>query len=110
MAARVYSLRIFAHASLVSSGGKVGPVVPTGMIYILRDVDLWESTGGSAAMVIWSGALGVLGQFVSPPSSAPSRNIQWSGRQVYEEGEQVGFQVQSGTWAITASGYQLSLP
>jgi len=34
----------------------------------------------------------------------------WRGRQVYSPGEQIGFEVVSGTWAIMASGYQLTLP
>lgn len=34
----------------------------------------------------------------------------WRGRQVFAQGEQIGFEVEAGLWAIACSGYQLTLP
>lgn len=106
----VYSLRIFGHGGLVASAGTVGPIVPDSFIYVVRDIDVVEETGvGTPAMVVKNQTLGFLTVF-SRPSGDPTGHYQWQGRQVYGPGEQVGFEVFSGTWAIACSGYQLTLP
>lgn len=106
----VYSIRIFGDASLVSSAGVVGPIVPDGLVYVLRDVDAVNiSATVPASMEIRSQAEGVL-WFPQRNASTDPINWQWRGRQVYNTGEQVGFVVLNGTWSIAASGYQLTLP
>lgn len=110
MARDVYSIRIFASASLTASSGIVGPVVPADFVYVLRDVDAVELTGsGTGAFQIIAQTLGVLYAFQRGATLA-SAVAQWRGRQVYGPGEKVGFEVVTGTWSIAASGYQLSLP
>lgn len=110
MAQAVYSLRIFAHASLSSAGGLVGPVVPSGFIYVLRDVDVFESSGTRpVTMVVNNPLAGVLVAFELAAGTV-NGSLPWRGRQIYSPGERVGFQAFSGTWAIMASGYQLTLP
>lgn len=106
----VYSLRIFAHASLTSSAGTVGPIVPSGFVYVLRDVDAFENTSSAGAFFDVKNPLGGnLVQFQT--GSAPVTQYHaWRGRQVFSEGEQVGFLAVNGQWAIMASGYQLTLP
>jgi hypothetical protein len=106
----VYSLRIFGHASLTSAGGRVGPVVPDGLVYVLRDIDVYELTGaGGTLMNVYNQLEGLLVEWVGG-TTAEQRAFAWRGRQVYAPGEQVGFNVVAGTWAIAASGYQLTLP
>lgn len=110
MARDVYSLRIFATASLTAASGTVGPHVPAGFIYVLRDIDVVEISGsGTGVMQVQAQTLGVLWVF-QRGSTLASAYGSWRGRQVYAEGEQVGFTVGSGTWSIAASGYQLTLP
>lgn len=110
MARAVYSLRIFSAGGLTSSAGVVGPTVPNNFLYVLRDIDVFELSGSaSAGMVVLNPTLGFL-VFFSGPLEPVTRSYAWRGRQVYSPGEQVGFQVQNGTWAIMASGYQLTLP
>lgn len=110
MARDVYSLRIFATGGLTNAAGLVGPVVPAGFVYVLRDIDVVEISGTAPAIMqvespvvapLWNATRTVTGGVV---------NAAWRGRQVYAEGEQVGFFAFSGTWAICASGYQLTLP
>lgn len=110
MALPVYSLRIFAHASLVTSAGTVGPVVPAGFVYVLRDVDVFEETGAQGVTLSVVNPLGGYLTVFLTGSTLQSRVQQWRGRQVYHPGEQVGFFAGSGQWAIMASGYQLTLP
>ena len=110
MARDVYSLRIFATGALTSSAGVVGPIVPAGLVYVLRDVDLFETTGAAGTFAqILSPVAGVLALFAGQ-AEPTTRSYPWRGRQVYAVGERVGFEVVSGTWSITASGYQLTLP
>src|SRR5579864_3139287 len=106
----VYSIRIFATGGLTAAAGTVGPTVPAGLVYVLRDIDAYETTGTVGAnFVVLNQTRGWLWGGFRATSSA-LETPQWRGRQVYAEGEQVGFLVGSGTWAIAASGYQLTLP
>lgn len=110
MARAIYSLRIFSAGSLTSTAGLVGPIVPANLIYILRDVDVFDLSGAAgAAMLVMNPTSGFL-TFFWGQKEPLTRSYAWRGRQVYNPGERVGFQVQAGTWAIMASGYQLTLP
>lgn len=106
----VYSIRIFGHASLTSAAGIVGPVVPSGLVYVVRDIDVFNNSAATTDLLnVRNQLLGPLTQFQGGTTVA-TRIGQWRGRQVYGPGEQVGFQVFAGTWAIACSGYQLTLP
>ena len=110
MARTVYSLRIFAHAGLSPAGSPVGPTVPTGLLYVVRDIDAFSNTGAVGDdLVAFSPVAGVLWRARLAASGNP---LIWTfrGRQVYAEGETVGFQSLQGTWSVTCSGYQLTLP
>lgn len=110
MARDVYSLRIFADATLTAAAGKVGPLVPDGLVYVVRDIDVCEVSGTRPAnLEVFNQALGIL-VFINIAVGNDAGNFAWRGRQVFAPGEQVGFQVLSGTFAIAVSGYQLSLP
>lgn len=106
----VYSQRIFATGLLVSSVGRVGPVVPAGEVWILRDIDAVEFTGTRPASVFAYNQVGGLMWSIAAQPSDVAGYFAWRGRQVYNEGEQVGFSVGAGTWAIGASGYLLTAP
>jgi hypothetical protein len=110
MAQPVYSQRLYAHASQTSADGTLGPVVPAGFVYVLRDVDLFCSSG-LVNDVLWieNQVGGILIQCIVT-SSPFNTDFAWRGRQVYAPGETVGFQVGTGTWAVAASGYALTLP
>lgn len=110
MARDVYSIRIFATASLTASSGKVGPVVPPGLVYVVRDIDAYESSGIANANMVLLGQTGGIIWNPTRGSSTGVINPQWRGRQVYQDGEQVAFEVGLGTWSISCSGYQLTLP
>jgi hypothetical protein len=106
----VYSLRIFAHGGLTNAGGTVGPVVPNGLLYVVRDITVQRgSSGASDNLIVFNQVTGVLLNIVVGDLDAGG-GFQWQGRQVYNTGEQVGFHAFVGTWAVACSGYQLTLP
>lgn len=110
MSANVYSLRIFGHGGLSPAGGEVGPVVPAGFIWVVRCIDVVEPTGTRpASLFVFNANLGLLWS-VNSPAGDVTGHYQWQGRQVYAEGEKIGFQSGSGTWSVSCSGYQLTLP
>jgi len=110
VAAPVYSIRIFAAGNLTPAAGLVGPVVPDGFVYVLRCIDVVELTGAPVKqMHVINQVGGILWDFQYLSSSTVG-DYQWRGRQVYNVGEQVGFQADSGQWSVAASGYQLTLP
>lgn len=110
MAAYVYSLRIFASGGLSPGAGTVGPIVPAGLVYIVRDIDAFDNSAGSSDnLVVFNQVGGVLVSWIGP-SIASIGGYQWRGRQVYNEGEQVAVRSFVGTWTIAISGYQLTLP
>lgn len=110
MARDVYSLRIFAHASLTSGAGTVGPTVPAGLVYVVRDIDVVRSTTGASEQLDFFNPLGGVLWNVVPGVLDAGANGHWRGRQIFSEGEQVGVRAFSGTWAVMVSGYQLTLP
>jgi hypothetical protein len=110
MARDVYSIRIFSTGGLTSAAGTVGPVVPAGLVYVLRDMDAVEITGATSAQLeVLNPTLQPL-WFINTANPQIAANFQWRGRQVFGPGEQVGFHAFSGAWSLMASGYQLTLP
>jgi hypothetical protein len=110
LAQQLYSLAIFSEGTIIGSTGVVGPVVPAGFVYVVRDIVAFELTGATGAGLLWNGSADQIIRQWLVTSDSESRNVHWTGRQVYAEGEQVGFQVETGTWNVMASGYQLTLP
>lgn len=108
--ATVYSLRIAAFGSLTAGTGVVGPIVPAGLIYVVRDIDAYEHTGVTDSNLFLKNAIGGFLTGFIIDSAHPTNLFSWRGRQVYSEGEQVAILVGSGTWDIQVSGYQLTLP
>lgn len=110
MARVVYSQRLFAVQALTNAAGVVGPVVPAGVIWVLRDLDIVVEAGATGNNMGVKNQVGGLLAFFSVGTATPGPNFAWRGRQIYAVGEQIGFEVFSGTWDIAASGYQLTLP
>jgi hypothetical protein len=106
----VYSLRIFAAGSLTNGVGTVGPIVPDGLVYIVRDMDAFSDTAGATDNLVVFNQLGGILWDLQGSLQPQGGNWQWRGRQVYNEGEQVAVRAFVGTWAIAISGYQLGLP
>jgi hypothetical protein len=110
MAQPVYSLRLFAHGGITPGGGTIGPVVPAGVVWVVRDIDAFNHTSVAGdSLFVFNQVTGVLVAFSLASSTAPL-NYPWRGRQVYAEGEQIGLRSFQGTWSAAISGYQLTLP
>lgn len=103
----IYSTQIFAQAGVTTDQSFD---VPTGLVYILRDLDAYNGGGAGSAEVFLVGSDGqAIAWFRQTPGSDAS-TFEWRGRQVLEEGQSFGFHVASGTWDLTLSGYVLSSP
>lgn len=104
MATPVYSVRLAAQHAYT---GTLDVFAPTGFTMVLRDIDVVYDGSPAAEISI----LGTAGQFIWFCQSPGGAEIfQWRGRQVFAEGEFFQFQVGSGSWDFTASGYWLALP
>lgn len=110
MSRNVYSLRIFATGGLDVAAGTVGPIVPAGLIYVVRDIDIVDETGAGTDEMVVYGPTGGHVLVLRQGHEIVGFNYAWRGRQVYAEGERVGFQSIAGTWSVSCSGYQLTLP
>lgn len=108
MARDVYTIRMFAHASL--SATTAGPIVPDQFVYVVRDIDITRNDEVGAQQLIVQNPLGGALFLVNGPASVGTINQQWRGRQVYEPGEHIGIICTGGSWSICISGYQLTLP
>ena len=104
--ARVYSTRFISEAGVTAFADYT---VPAGFRAVLRDV--WVYAGSQITTVdfqLFSGTGAVMWSIGNPPLN-PAFWF-WQGRQVYEEGEAIGFQVHAGNVDYSASGYLLDLP
>lgn len=108
--ATVYSLRIAAFGTLTPATGKVGPTVPAGLVYIVRDIDAVDTTIATGDELAVYGPIGEYLLIARQGHELTGFNYSWRGRQVYGPGEQIAFQSIAGSWDIACSGYQLTLP
>jgi hypothetical protein len=85
-------------------------VVPDGLTWILRDIDVVLITNPYpvALEISIPGPLFVL--YHAWTSSADDFHWQWAGRQVFESGDTLQFQMTAGAADLYASGYQLTPP
>lgn len=106
----VYSIQLFSMTNMVAASGTLGPTVPAGFVYVLVDVEAYNRTIiTSDNMAIANPSGGLLRVWViSGPTGV--NQFQWTGRMVFNAGQQVGFRVGQGNWDVCASGYKLSLP
>lgn len=106
MARPVYSIQIVSLSPIV--GPRSTTVVPDGVKIIVRDVDIWNASGVAGdSFGFQSAASGYL--WLVKRAAADVGTYQWRGRQVFNPGESIVFEVFSGTWAVQASGYELTL-
>jgi hypothetical protein len=105
--ATIYSAS-FMSASQIT--GRVGLVVPDGVVWVIRDIQVWEDgqegpvpiyVVGSNNQIFW--AFGADGTFNGSLG-------QWEGRVVLEAGQSMAVQPGGGTWDVTICGYQLTAP
>ncbi|MFZ0169913.1 MAG: hypothetical protein WAL64_10955 [Candidatus Dormiibacterota bacterium] len=107
--ALVYSQRLFAISNLTPVG-KVGPVVPAGVVWVVRDIDIvCTSFTPGDELAIFNQVGGYL-LFLRIPASPTIFDNAWRGRQIYATGEQVAVESFVGAWDVAISGYQLTLP
>jgi len=103
--ATVYSKRFIAASGITA---EVSETVPAGVIWILRDVDIYCNAPLGGSRFFLEGSIHqTLWSAVTNPNSINA--VGWRGRQVLVSGE--SFYVRADTPTdVTISGYELSLP
>lgn len=111
MARPLYSKRMFCAAG-VTSVTYAGPV-PTGKVWIVRDIDAYTSAGISSVIFFFSmtpAGGGAPAFFAGKVSAGSSDTVQWRGRQVIPAGEYIQINPNGATIDATISGYELDAP
>lgn len=101
--ARVYSARLFGKAGITTPQSVT---VPTGFLWVVRDIAILYGGSGSTVAVI---AIAGIGEIYDVVVSNTLFYQQWHGHQVLNAGEQLEI-VCTGPADILVSGYQLSTP
>lgn len=102
----VYSKRFIQEGGL---DGSATVTVPTGVVWIVRDLDSVVHSGdpgvivlqGAADQDIWIG---------DTATTSTTLWYGWRGRQILYAGETLTVLVASGSWDVTVSGYELTSP
>jgi hypothetical protein len=104
--ATVYSVRLFTALALES---EQSITCEAGFVTVLRDIDvvIYGNTGNAFFAV--TGDEGQLVWYIENPGGTDT-HYQWTGRQVFNPGNNIGFSLSSGSADITVSGYRLYLP
>lgn len=99
----VYSVRFYA-AFLTSAGTHIAFTVPAGHTYVLKSATFFSGSAGDAFLN--DAGLGVPLHGFS--SSSGDEGIDWFPSHVWEAGDSCSVQVNSGTWVVLLSGYDLA--
>jgi hypothetical protein len=83
---------------------------PTGARLIIRDIEMWEQTGTSGALISLHGPSTALIGAWQRSTATPLGWFSWRGRVVLNPGESTSWDILSGTWAAIICGYELTLP
>lgn len=108
--ATVYSVQLAAQANYI---GTLIVLVPVGFKLVLRDIDAWHNASGGAAQLLLQGNITHQTLAGREWSSSDSSAWQWTGRQVFEAGQEfllVATDAGGNGISFQASGYKLVLP
>lgn len=102
----VYSVQILCVAPALPSQTVT---VPDDVRIIVRDIDARAESGATGdEIAVYNAAGGILWP-AKVFAGADPFHYQWSGRQVYNPGDELRVVVFAGTWSVAISGYELSL-
>lgn len=101
----VYSTQFIVEHGL---NGTAAFTCPSGLVMVVRDMDIWNGAGGISSAFLKGGA----GQAIWARHWATgdgASHEEWRGRQVILEGQDVSVQTDLAM-DVSVSGYLLSLP
>jgi hypothetical protein len=111
LAAPVYSSVLWDPGPL-GPGTTVGPTVPDGVVWVVRDVEascnIAVSQGSNGFALSVDGGTPFFKRF--DPHAHGGDSYSWRGRQVVEPGSGLQLHVASDTWYVRICGYVLTLP
>lgn len=110
--ANVYTIRLWQVVQAPIDFPPLGPTVPTGFKWVVRDVRMVNDTQGlailsPAILKVHNGAT----IFRTPPGCTMGDVFyQWEGRAVLEAGELLEVSLPDTGWTVAVDGWQLTLP
>lgn len=110
--ANVYSVRLWAVLSTTGPGAVLGPVVPAGFTWVVRDVRATNASQeasilGNLVLLVHAGPT----IFATPQfSTIGGLFYEWQGHAIVNAGEQLELVVSEPGWTLDVDGYQLTLP
>lgn len=102
----IYSKRLLSAGGL---GGSISETVPSGVIWVVRDIDAVCDSGSDAQFEV-HGAGGVTFWYAQYVPGNPDFWFGWRGRQILYAGEILTAVALSESWDVTISGYELTSP
>jgi hypothetical protein len=101
----IYSTR-FAGGSIASGANTNVYTVPSGMVAIIREIDLGAQNAPANSVAV--NITGV-GEVFSVDTITQYRTAQWKGRCVVNAGEDISVDAIGGAWSYLISGYLLTI-
>ena len=103
----IYSTRFFA-GTVTTSGFVNAITVPSGHVYVIRDMDATPETADSdAAIRVYEPGVPSVTLWTAKDILATT-TLQWRGRQVLPAGAILRVTVTAVTWDLIISGYDLT--
>lgn len=111
MAEPVYSTRFIAHVGL-DAAAPAPYQVPAGYTAVVVDANVYHGSNviDTDFCLLKSITGGWTWWVASIPSQSAHESRQWTGRVVFDEGEEFAFEVLNGLFDVTCGGYLLSKP
>jgi hypothetical protein len=112
MAAPVHSVRLWSVVEAPLDFPSIGPQVPAGFVWVVRDVRMINVTLGEAilnavTLLIDNGAT----IYQTPNGCTIGQQMYgWQGRAIVQPGEQLQLFLPDPGWTVAVDGYQLTLP
>jgi hypothetical protein len=104
--AAVFS-RVLAHLEALP-GGSTAFTVPAGRVYVVRDIDWYQSQVAAAAVIRASEGIANLFWFAGAMPVTRYSGFQWRGRQVFQAGMVLQLWADASTTIARVSGYEFS--
>jgi hypothetical protein len=103
----VYSVLLYSSPGLI---GTAGWTTVTGAVTVVRDIEAYEMTSKSGALLALGAPGGGTLVVWQAGGTFPTSKFQWQGRIVLPQNFFFGLNAISGTWTVIISGYELPTP
>jgi hypothetical protein len=112
MANQVFSVRLWQVLNSTTTGAVLGPVVPAGFRWVVRDVRAINGTLEGSLLFVAQLLIHGGNTIFSTPANMTLGGLMydWQGRAIVNTGEQLELSLGDPGWTVAVDGYQLTLP